>query len=187
MQEQLIEKLMALPNSIWSEAIDHASKVTKLKFDLIASMFQDVTILTDQEVLKNLAHILKTNVAACKSIGAPFFSQVCCLYMNLIISHHFQLKRILNDMLSVYQVISSNLNKAVNDEGEQVLKWPLIKQMRVVKKEILTLLSTWISRAFEGRQVMDLESLGLKDNRVYSCNQFYVANRLNKTKAKIFL
>jgi exportin-1 len=52
-------------------------------------------------------------------------------------------------MLSVYQVISGNLNKAVNEQGEQILKVPLLKQMRVVKKEILTLLSTWISRAFE--------------------------------------
>ncbi|KAF7637274.1 Importin N-terminal domain-containing protein [Meloidogyne graminicola] len=121
-QERLIEKLMALPNSIWTEAIEAASK--------------DVSIFTDPEVLKNLTHILKTNVAACKSIGAPFFSQ---------------LKRILNDMLSIYQVISGNLNKAVNEQGEHVLKWPLIKHMRVVKKEILTLLSTWISRAFEGR------------------------------------
>lgn len=53
-------------------------------------------------------------------------------------------------MLSVYQVISGNLNKAVNEHGEGVLKQPLIKTMRVVKKEILTLLSTWIARAFEG-------------------------------------
>ncbi|KAL3082998.1 hypothetical protein niasHS_010800 [Heterodera schachtii] len=121
-QEDLIDRLMTLPNSIWSEAIDHASR--------------DVNILSDQDVLRNLAHILKTNVAACKSIGAPFFSQ---------------LKRILNDMLSVYQVISGNLNKAVNEQGEQALKWPLVKQMRIVKKEILTLLSTWISRAFEPR------------------------------------
>ncbi|CAK5022987.1 unnamed protein product [Meloidogyne enterolobii] len=101
-QERLIEKLMVLPNSIWTEAIEAASK--------------DVSIFTDPEVLKNLTHILKTNVAACKSIGAPFFSQ---------------LKRILNDMLSIYQVISGNLNKAVNEQGEHVLKWPLIKHMRV--------------------------------------------------------
>ncbi|CAK5072993.1 unnamed protein product [Meloidogyne enterolobii] len=101
-QERLIEKLMVLPNSIWTEAIEAATK--------------DVSIFTDPEVLKNLTHILKTNVAACKSIGAPFFSQ---------------LKRILNDMLSIYQVISGNLNKAVNEQGEHVLKWPLIKHMRV--------------------------------------------------------
>ena len=122
-----------------------------LNLEIVNQFFQDVTILADQEVLKNLAHILKTNVAACKSIGSPFFSQVCVYELGFSIIHHFQLKRILNDMLSVYQVISSNLNKAVHEEGEQVLKFPLIKQMRVVKKEILTLLSTWISRAFEGR------------------------------------
>lgn len=52
-------------------------------------------------------------------------------------------------MLSVYKVISGNLNNAVNEHGEGVLKQPLIKTMRVVKKEILTLFSTWIARAFE--------------------------------------
>lgn len=56
-------------------------------------------------------------------------------------------------MLSVYQVISGNLNKAVNEHGEAVLKQPLVKNMRVVKKEILTLLSSWLSRAFEQRAV----------------------------------
>lgn len=56
-------------------------------------------------------------------------------------------------MLSVYQVISGNLSKAINEQGEGVLKQPLAKTMRIVKKEILTLLSTWISRAFEGRPV----------------------------------
>lgn len=56
-------------------------------------------------------------------------------------------------MLSIYQVTSGNLNKAVNEHGEAVLKQPLIKTMRVVKKEILTLLSTWIAHAFEGPSV----------------------------------
>lgn len=56
-------------------------------------------------------------------------------------------------MLSVYQVISGNLNKAVNEHGEGILKQPLIKNMRVVKKEILTLLSTWLARAFDSRSV----------------------------------
>lgn len=60
---------------------------------------------------------------------------------------------ILNDMLSIYQVISGNLNKAVNEHGEGILKQPLIKNMRVVKKEILTLLSTWLARAFDTRSV----------------------------------
>jgi exportin-1 len=76
-QELLIEKLMALPNSIWTEAIEHASKVLNcVPYVIIKFFLKDVSIFTDPEVLKNLTHILKTNVAACKSIGAPFFSQV---------------------------------------------------------------------------------------------------------------
>lgn len=125
-KEDLIDKLMALPNSIWAEIIDHASS--------------DVNMLCDAEVVKNLAHILKTNVAACKSIGAPFFSQ---------------LKKILMDMLGVYQVISSNVSKAISEHGEGVLKQPLLKSMRVVKREILVLLSTWIARSFEARAEQD--------------------------------
>lgn len=76
-------------------------------------------------------------------------------------------------MLSVYQVISGNLNKAVNEQGEQVLKFPLIKQMRVVKKEILTLLSTWISRAFECRVPVKIYlQISLK-KLLGSSNHFY--------------
>ena len=56
-------------------------------------------------------------------------------------------------MLSVYQIISNNLGSAINEHGEQVLKQPLVKTMRVIKKEILTFLSTWIARAYEGRVV----------------------------------
>ncbi|KAH7666442.1 Importin-beta N-terminal domain containing protein, partial [Aphelenchoides avenae] len=96
----------------------------------------DLSILTDPDVLKNVAHILKTNVAACKSIGSPFFAQ---------------LQKIHLDMLNVYKVISSFLSNVITEHGEEVLKTPNAKQMRVVKKEILTLLSTWIARAFDSR------------------------------------
>lgn len=56
-------------------------------------------------------------------------------------------------MLSIYQLISSNLNKSVADHGEIVLKQPLVKNMRVVKREILTLISIWISRAFDADNI----------------------------------
>lgn len=61
-QENLIERLMTLPNTVWDEIIAHAA--------------QNVDILKDPEIVRNLANILKTNVAACKSIGNPFISQV---------------------------------------------------------------------------------------------------------------
>lgn len=65
-------------------------------------------------------------------------------------------------MLGVYQVISSNVSKAIAEHGESVLKQPLLKSMRVVKREILVLLSTWIARSFEGRSSIDQELVTAK-------------------------
>ena len=49
-------------------------------------------------------------------------------------------------MLNVYKVMSGNITAAISANGEVVTKQPLIKGMRVVKKETLKLISDWISR-----------------------------------------
>jgi exportin-1 len=116
-QAKLIENLMNIPNRIWAEIIEHATSNTN--------------IILDPEVLHNLVHILKTNSSACKSIGIHFFSQI---------------QRIFEDMLAIYRLISVSITNMVNQQGQDVLKQPLVKQMRAVKREILTLLSTWIAR-----------------------------------------
>jgi enamine deaminase RidA (YjgF/YER057c/UK114 family) len=50
-------------------------------------------------------------------------------------------------MLAIYRLVSVFITNTVNEQGQDVLKQPLTKQMRAVKREILTLLSTWIARA----------------------------------------
>jgi len=75
-------------------------------------------------------------VAACKSIGAPFYTQI---------------QHIFEDMLAIYRLISSSITQLVNEQGQEVLKQPLMKSMRSAKREILTLLSTWVARADVGR------------------------------------
>lgn len=117
-RESLIERLMQLPNSIWEEIISHAS--------------HDINVMKDPEVVKNIVNILKTNVAACRSIGSPFICQLSKIYL---------------DMLNVYKVTSENISTAVVENGEEVLKQPLLKSMRAVKREILTLISTWVAKA----------------------------------------
>lgn len=72
--ESLIAELMTLPNSIWADIIDRAAK--------------DVGLLEDAAMLRNLAHTLKMNVAACKSIGSAFFSQVRLFNLLTIASSH---------------------------------------------------------------------------------------------------
>lgn len=84
------------------------------------------------EAVKQLASILKTNVRACKAIGHPYVVQLGRIYL---------------DMLNVYKVMSENISAAIVVNGESVTKQPLIKGMRVVKKETLKLISSWVMQS----------------------------------------
>ncbi|XP_023337430.1 exportin-1 [Eurytemora carolleeae] len=125
-QEQLIEKYMMLPNQVWDDIINQASK--------------NVEVLKDHEAVKQLGSILKTNVRACKALGHPYVLQLGRIYL---------------DMLNVYKVMSENITAAITHNGEQVTKQPLIKSMRVVKKETLKLISCWVERSTDPQMVLD--------------------------------
>lgn len=47
----------------------------------------------------------------------------------------------------MYKVMSENIIAAIAVNGEGVTKQPLIKSMRVVKKETLKLISDWVSKS----------------------------------------
>lgn len=117
-QELLIEKYMALPNQVWDSIINQAT--------------QNIEVLKDPDVVKQLGNILKTNVRACKALNHPYVIQLGRIYM---------------DMLNVYKVMSENVSSAIATNGENVTKQPLIKGMRTVKKETLKLISGWVSRS----------------------------------------
>ncbi|XP_050304352.1 exportin-1 [Anthonomus grandis grandis] len=125
-QEALIEKYMLLPNQVWDDIISQASK--------------NVDILKEIEIVKQLASILKTNVRACKALNHAYVLQLGRIYL---------------DMLNVYKVMSENITAAITLNGEGVTKQPLIKAMRVVKKETLKLISDWISRSHDKKMVLE--------------------------------
>ncbi len=56
-------------------------------------------------------------------------------------------------MLNVYKVMSENISAAIAANGEAVTKQPIIKSMRVVKKETLNLISSWVSRTVDSQIV----------------------------------
>lgn len=124
--ERLIEKCMLLPNQVWDGIIQSATK--------------SIDHLRDQETVKQLMNILKTNVSACKSVGHPFVIQLGRIYL---------------DMVNVYKVLSENISSAVAQHGEGVTKQPLIKSMRGVKKETLNLINCWVSKSNEPKLVKD--------------------------------
>lgn len=56
-------------------------------------------------------------------------------------------------MLNIYNVMSANITDAIATNGDSVTKQPLIKNMRVIKKETLRLISDWISRSNDNTMV----------------------------------
>ncbi|KAL5422617.1 Exportin-1 [Paraphaeosphaeria minitans] len=118
MQERLIHDLMALPNAAWDQIISQAN--------------QDPTSLQDGEVIKIVGNIMKTNVAACSSIGSYFYPQIGRIYF---------------DMLTMYRASSSLIDEAVKREGNIATKMPRVRGLRTIKKEILKLIDTYVEKA----------------------------------------
>ena len=88
LQDRLTENLMALPNTAWDQIIAEAN--------------QNPAILQDANTIKIVGNIMKTNVAACSSIGTYFYSQI---------------GRIYHDMLNMYRAASQLINDAVASDG----------------------------------------------------------------------
>ena len=117
-QERLIADLMATPNQAWDTIIQQAQ--------------QDPSFLQDAETIKIIGNIMKTNVAACSSIGAYFYPQIGRIYM---------------DMLTMYRAASGLIDTAVKQEGPIATKMPRVRGLRTIKKEILKLINTYVDKA----------------------------------------
>ena len=125
MQEIYIQRYMSLPNQVWKEIIQNAST--------------NVKILTELVIVKQLDCIIKTNFHACKALGHNYI---------------FQLKNIFFDMLNFYKVMSENITIAIGKNGDNVMKQPIIRSMRSVKKEILKLINEWVSHSKDYKMVL---------------------------------
>jgi len=119
----LIGQLMFHVNEKWTRLMQQAT--------------QDPTVLQRSDSLELLIDILRTNVSACSTIGNDFIMQLQVIYMK---------------MLDVYKHMSQNIAAAIASGSAGGVQ-PLIKQMRIVKKEILRLLGTWVSMSKDPKEV----------------------------------
>ncbi|KAI9819422.1 MAG: Karyopherin transporter [Thelocarpon impressellum] len=117
-QERLIQELMSIPNAAWDQIIQQAN--------------QDPASLQDADTIKVVGNIMKTNVAACTSIGSYFYPQIGRIYL---------------DMLSMYRATSQMISEAVVREGAIATKMPKVRGLRTIKKEILKLIDTYVQKA----------------------------------------
>eukprot|EP00040_Diaphanoeca_grandis_P010671 m.54674 g.54674 ORF g.54674 m.54674 type:complete len:1076 (+) comp21955_c0_seq1:406-3633(+) len=122
---QLIKQLMETPNTIWQRILSQAA--------------QDPNALCQQNVVDELVNILKMNVRACTSIRNDFISQLSVIYM---------------DMLLIYKHMSEYIANMIAQQGEAAVKQPIVKSMRLVKRESLNLIGLWISMSEDPTVVM---------------------------------
>lgn len=69
---------------------------------IIAQAAENPQILQDNDTIKVVGNIMKTNVAACSSIGSYFYPQIGRIYM---------------DMLSMYRATSQMISEGVAKDG----------------------------------------------------------------------
>lgn len=116
----------------------------------MAQAAQNVDVLSSMDNIKILANVLKTNVAACTSIGTFYLPQI---------------GRIFLDMLGLYKAVSGIISETVVREGQSCMpfsppappltrplgniatKTPKVRQLRTIKKEILKLMETFVRKS----------------------------------------
>jgi exportin-1 len=124
-REPLIAGLMEMPNQRWSHIIKLAA--------------QNLKTLVEPEYMRDLVNLLRTNVAASKSIGHSFI---------------FQVRIIFRDMLEVYKAYSKMISEEVQREGPRATQYSGVRAMRAVKKEVLRLLESFVSNAKDTKAVV---------------------------------
>ncbi|TID30922.1 hypothetical protein CANINC_000514 [Pichia inconspicua] len=124
-RDNLLSNLMQLPNIAWSTVVKQAG--------------EDPQLLSNSEIVKIIANIIKTNVSVCKPLGPHFYPQLGMIYV---------------DMLSLYKAVSSLISGAVATDGLIATKTPKVRGWRTIKKEILILLETYISKADNEHEIV---------------------------------
>ena len=108
------------------------------------------------------------SVAVCIAKILYFCSKKCQLQLGYFIKYYeqsnpsyffLQLGRIYLDMLNVYKCLSENISAAITQNGDTVMKQPLIRSMRTVKKETLKLISGWVSRATDTEMASNIKHI----------------------------
>lgn len=125
-REPLLIQLMSLPNMAWSQVVQQAQA--------------DPQLLSNPELVKIIANIIKTNVAVCGPLGPYYSPELAIIYL---------------DMLSLYKAVSGLISNAISQDGLIATKTPKVRGWRTIKKEILILLETYLNKSNNGEEIVN--------------------------------
>ena len=116
-KEEYVQRLMDPPNATWQQ--------------IMAQARQNSECLKNQDVIKNILNILKSNTHLCMSLGQPFQNQMSAIYA---------------DVLNVYKLYSELVSQSIAEGGPYASKSSFVKLLRSVKREVLRLIETFVER-----------------------------------------
>lgn len=115
-KKNMTTELMQLVNNVWRTTITNAAA--------------NVSVLHNPAVVKELGRVLRTNMHVCRAVGASFAAQLGSIYL---------------DMLQMYSLLSKLIGQAIASSGPAVVGSDAIKAMRSCKKEVLVMVSTFVT------------------------------------------
>jgi len=111
-----VARLMDPPNADWAL--------------IIAQAMRNAEVLKDEVTIRRIANIVRTNIFACRSLGTSFGPQI---------------RKIFPDILNIYRMYSELVTMHIRTGGPNAAKFTVVKALRSVKKECLTLIETFVS------------------------------------------
>jgi len=125
-QEALLNRLMELPNQMWTDYVNQAQA--------------NLGVLQSTDVMKHIQNILKTNVRVCRALRHRFLPQLSKIYIGT---------------LSFYKAYSEMISSQVAQGGPHASVSSGVKAMRGVRREVLRLIDTFAEHSEDPRTVCD--------------------------------
>lgn len=121
-REEAILALMESPNRSWSGIVNEVAATNQM--DRLFSL----------EVTKELSRILKINTRVCVAAGSIYVHQLSKIFM---------------DIMSIYRLYSEHIIQACQQQGEIATRLTQYKAMRVVKTDILELVTAFLEASHD--------------------------------------
>eukprot|EP00298_Acanthocystis_sp_HF-20_P013751 c20491_g1_i2.p1 GENE.c20491_g1_i2~~c20491_g1_i2.p1 ORF type:complete len:1085 (+),score=397.60 c20491_g1_i2:187-3441(+) len=117
-KQNLIPRLMSIPNNHWTGILQQASVSPKFLFD--------------NDVAQRIIHLLRINIKVSSALGEDYRNQLIALYQP---------------MLHLYQVYSQQISNAIVVNGVIAAQHSDVRSFRTTKVEILKLIGSYVERA----------------------------------------
>ena len=118
LRNRLLDELMEQANSEWDKFFEEFVANNQFNFDA--------------DTVRSIGNILRINTGVCDGMGYKF---------------HQQFKRINFHMLLLYKKTSIKINEGVQTNGPTYTRAPETRRMRVIKKHIIGMYETFISKS----------------------------------------